>query len=61
MAMTSADILQFRPTRARHDFRVDPGALLAAALFIAVVLIEALIIATAAPAPIDISLYATVT
>ena len=59
--MTSADILQFRPVRARHGFRVDRGTLLAAALFIAVVLIEALIIAAAAPVPTDISLDATVT
>jgi hypothetical protein len=58
--MTSADILQFRPARARHSLRVDRGTLLAAALFIAVVLIEALIIA-AAPAPTEIGLYATVT
>lgn len=59
--MTSADILQFRHLRAGQGFRVDPGTLLAAALFIAVVLIEALIIAAAAPVPTEISLYATVT
>jgi hypothetical protein len=59
--MTSADILQFHPGRARHGFRVDRGTLLAAALFIAVALIEALLIATAAPVPTEISLYATVT
>jgi hypothetical protein len=61
MAMTSADILQFHPVRARRGFRVDRGTLLAAALFIAVVLIEALLIATAAPVPTEITLYATVT
>lgn len=59
--MTSADILQFRPVRARHGFRVDGGTWLAAALFIAVVLIEALIIANAPPVPAEISLSATVT
>lgn len=58
--MTSADILEFHPVRARGGFRVDRGTLLAAALFIAVVLIEALIIA-AGPVPTEISLYATVT
>jgi preprotein translocase subunit Sec61beta len=61
MAMTSADILQFRPVGARHGFRVDPGTLLAAALFIAVALIEALIIAAAAPLPPEIGFYAAAT
>jgi len=59
--MTSAGILAFRPVRVRHGFRAERGTLVAAALFIAVVLIEALIIANAAPVPIEISLYATVT
>jgi len=40
---------------------VDRGTLLAAALFIAIVLIEALLIATAAPVATGTSLYATVT
>lgn len=59
--MTSADILQLRPIRARHDFHVDAGTSFAAALFIAVVLIEAVIIATTAPVPAEIGLYAIVT
>lgn len=59
--MTSADILQFRPVRARQGFHADRGTLLVAVLFIAVMLIEALIIAAAAPVPTEIGLYATVT
>jgi hypothetical protein len=59
--MTSADILQFRPVRARPGFRVDGGTLLAAAPFIAVVLIEAVIIAAGASLPNEIGLSATVT
>jgi hypothetical protein len=59
--MSSADILQFGPVRARRGFRVDGGTLLAAALFIAAVLIEAVIIAAAASLPTDIGLYTTVT
>ena len=59
--MASADILEFRPVRAGHGFHIDLGTLLAAALFIAVVLVEALIIAAAAPVPAEISFYATVT
>lgn len=59
--MTSAQILEFRPVRTRRDFAVDRGTLLAATLFVAVVLIEALLIAAAAPVPIEMSISATVT
>jgi hypothetical protein len=59
--MTSAQILEFRPVRARRGFGLDRGTLLAAALFVAVVLLEALLIATAAPVPIEMSISAMVT
>jgi hypothetical protein len=59
--MASADILQFHRVRARRGFGVDQGTLLAAALFIAVVLIEVLIIAAAGPVPTEVGFYAIVT
>jgi hypothetical protein len=59
--MASADILQFHRVRAGHGFRIDRGTLLAAALFIAVMLIEVLIIAAAGPVPTEVGFYATVT
>jgi len=62
IATSAANVSPFDRDAARRHSGVDPGLAVAAALFLAVLIAEAIFIAIAAPTIADIgSLYVTVT
>ncbi len=62
IATSAANVLPFDRDAARRRWGVDPGLAVAAALFLAVLIAQAIVIAIAPPTIADISsLYVTVT